>query len=137
MTMTKILVGTDTSARAELAVEEAAGMARAEGAELVVLYVRPARAAREAIDSEKAPDPASYLARIRGRLGDVRTRIRTEDGDAADGIVRAAVDEHADLIVVGNRGIDRPRRGFLRSVPARVVNRAPCSVFIVDTRAVA
>jgi nucleotide-binding universal stress UspA family protein len=135
--MRKIVVGTDTSARAERAVEEAARLARAEGAELVVLYVRPSQAAREAIDGDKAPDPASYLDRIRGRLGDMRARIRTEDGDAADGIVRAAVDEHADLIVVGNRGIDGPRRSFLRSVPARVVNRAPCSVFIVDTRAAA
>jgi nucleotide-binding universal stress UspA family protein len=135
--MTRILVGTDTSTRAERAVEEAARMARAEGAELVLLYVRPSLDAREAIDAEKAPDPATYLERIRGRYRDVSMRVRTEEGDAAEGILRVAADEHADMIVVGNRGLQDRRRGFLRSVPARVANRAPCSVYIVDTRAAA
>jgi nucleotide-binding universal stress UspA family protein len=135
--MTKILVGTDTSARAERALEQAARMARADGADLVVLYVRPSLDAREAVDAEKAPDPVTYLERIRGLHGDVRMRIRTEDGDAAEEIVRVAADEHTDVIVVGNRGLQGRRRGFLRSVPARVANRAPCSVFIADTRAAA
>ena len=38
--MTTILVGTDTSASADLAVDDAAELARARGAELLVLYVR-------------------------------------------------------------------------------------------------
>ena len=39
--MTTILVGTDTSAAADLAVEDAARLARDRGAELLVLYVQP------------------------------------------------------------------------------------------------
>ena len=48
--MTTILVGTDTSAAADLAVEDAARMARERGAELLVLYVRPNGADRAVVD---------------------------------------------------------------------------------------
>ena len=45
--MTTILVGTDTSAAADLAVEDAARLARDRDADLVLLYVRvPAEGAR-------------------------------------------------------------------------------------------
>jgi nucleotide-binding universal stress UspA family protein len=131
--MRRILVGTDTSARAERAVDEAARLARSDGAELVVLYVRPAIDAREVFDPQKPADPGRYLAGLRNRFPG--TRIRSEDGDAAEQIVEVARQEGADLIVVGNRGLDEHRqRRFLSSVPARVANRAPCSVYIVDTR---
>ena len=131
--MSVILVGTDTSVRAEAAVDEAARLARAEGAELVVLYVRPPLAAREVFDAKKPADPERYLADLRVRFPGTRTR--SEEGDAADRIVEVARQEGADLIVVGNRGLDeRQRRAFLRSVPARVANRAPCSVYVVDSR---
>jgi nucleotide-binding universal stress UspA family protein len=135
--MTTILVGTDTSARAERAVEEAARLASAADAELLILYVRPVGDAREVVDPRKPADPERYLDRLRHRFRGVRTRTRTADGDPAEGIVRVAADEHADVIVVGNRGLQDRRRGFLQSVPARVANRAPCSVYIVDTRAAA
>ncbi len=38
----------------------------------------------------------------------------------------------ADLIVVGNKGMQGGRR-FLGSVPNTVSHHAPCSVLIVDT----
>jgi nucleotide-binding universal stress UspA family protein len=131
--VTKILVGTDTSARAERAVEEAARLARAEDAELIVLYVKLPVDAREVFDPQKPTDPGRYLAGLRNRF--LGTRIRREEGDAAEQIVEVARQEGADLIVVGNRGLDERRQHrSLRSVPARVAHRAPCSVYIVDTR---
>jgi nucleotide-binding universal stress UspA family protein len=132
--MTRILVGTDTSARADLAVSEAARLARLQGAELLVLHVRPPHQVRDAADPEKVADPDGYLRGIRSRFPEIRTRTRTEIGDPAEGICRVAREEGADLIVVGNRGLDGHGRWFLRSVPARVTNRAPCSVYVVDTR---
>jgi nucleotide-binding universal stress UspA family protein len=39
---------------------------------------------------------------------------------------------HADLIVVGNRGMTGARR-LLGSVPNSIAHRAPCSVLIVHT----
>ena len=55
--MTTILVGTDTSASADLAVEDAAGLARARGAELLVLYVRPESDLRAVVDPGARADP--------------------------------------------------------------------------------
>jgi nucleotide-binding universal stress UspA family protein len=40
---------------------------------------------------------------------------------------------HAELIVVGNRGMTGARR-LLGSVPNSVAHRAPCSVLIVHTK---
>jgi nucleotide-binding universal stress UspA family protein len=39
----------------------------------------------------------------------------------------------ADLVVVGNKGMQGGRR-FLGSVPNTVSHHAPCSVLIVDTK---
>jgi nucleotide-binding universal stress UspA family protein len=132
--MRRIVVGTDTSGRAELAVEEASRLARLQDAELVVLYIRPPLDAREVFDPEKAPDPEGYLRRLRARFSDLPVRTRIEAGDPAEGICWVAREEATELIVVGNRGIDGHGRWFVRSVPARVANRAPCSVYVVDTR---
>jgi nucleotide-binding universal stress UspA family protein len=54
------------------------------------------------------------------------------EGDPADGIVRAAADRNADLLVLGNRGLTGARR-YLASVPSRVARRAPCDVLLVKT----
>jgi len=54
------------------------------------------------------------------------------EGDPADAIINTAEELHADLIVVGNRGMKGVRR-ILGSVPNSVAHGAPCSVIIVDT----
>jgi nucleotide-binding universal stress UspA family protein len=130
----KILVGTDTSASADLAVNTAADLARTNGAELTVLYVRPPEAAREVFDPKRSADPDAYLGKMVARFPDLRIRTRAEGGEPADRICAVAAEEGADVIVVGNRGIDGRRRGFLQSVPATVARHSPCSVLIVDTR---
>ncbi len=130
----RLLVGTDTSAAADLAVEAAAELARAQQAELVVLYVKPSLDAREVFDPGKLPDPEAYLERMASRFPDVKVRTRAEAGDPAETICEVAEEEGVDTIVVGNRGTRGRRRWFLGSVPNAVVQHAPCSVFIVDTR---
>jgi nucleotide-binding universal stress UspA family protein len=130
----KIVVGTDTSAAADMAVSEAAELALAHDAELVVLYVRPPIDAREVFDPGKLPDPAGYLERIAGRFTDVKTRTRIEAGDPAETICDVAHEEGADTIVVGNRGAQGSWWRVRDSVPNIVVRHAPCSVLIVDTR---
>jgi nucleotide-binding universal stress UspA family protein len=130
----KILVGTDTSASADLAVERAAELAGAHDAELLVLYVRPPLDAREVFDPTKLPDPDSYLERMSGRFPEVKIQTREVTGDPAETICDLAEDEGADVIVVGNRGTHGRKRWFLGSVPNAVVQHSPCSVFIVDTR---
>ncbi|HSH33328.1 MAG TPA: universal stress protein [Actinomycetota bacterium] len=132
--MTTILVGTDTTASADLAVEDAAALAHARGAELLVLYVRKDGDLRTVVDPAKSADPSGYLARMGERFPGLATRTRTETGDAAERIVEVAAEEHADTIVVGNRGVHGSWWRVKDSVPNLVLRHAPCSVFIVDTR---
>ncbi len=129
-----VLVGTDTSPAATLAVEQAGTLARAHDAELVVLYVRPPVDAREVFDPAALPDVDAYLDEVVGRLDGVKVRTRKEVGDPAETICDVADEEGADVIVVGNRGTRGKRRWFLGSVPNAVVQHSPCSVFVVDTR---
>ena len=132
--MTTILVGTDTSAAADLAIEDAARLARERGAELLVLYVRPNGVDRAVVDPDRAADPASYLRHLASRFPGVATTTRIEGGDAAERIVDVAEEVRADTIVLGNRGVHGSRWRVRESVPNLVLRHAPCSVFIVDTR---
>jgi len=132
--MSTILVGTDTTAAADLAVEGAAQLARDRGAELLVLYVQPGSDLRAVVDPDRAADPSAYLARISTRFPDVVTRTRVEQGEPADRICDVAAQELADTIVVGNRGAQGGRWHVRDSVPNMILRHAPCSVFIVDTR---
>ena len=131
--MNTILVGTDSSAAADLAVEDAARLAHERGAELVVLYVRPNGEFRSVVDPAMAPDPAAYLARIPKRFPEVRTRTRIESGEPAAKICDVAAEERVETIVVGNRGAHRSRWAVRDSVPNMVLRHSPCSVYIVDT----
>ena len=132
--MRTILVGTDTTAAADLAVEDAAGLARARGAELLVLYVRPDSDLRAVVDPDRSPDPDGYLARMRDRFPGIPIRTRSERGDPAETICDVAAEESVDTIVIGNRGATGSRWAVRDAVPTLVLRHAPCSVFIVDTR---
>ena len=133
--MKKILVGTDTSAAADLAVQAAAHLARADGAELLVMQVRSNGSAHDAADPKKSADPDRYLARMGERFPGLSVRSWSEPGDPAERLVEVATNERVDAIVVGNRGVYGPWWRVRDSVPNLVLRHAPCSVLIVDTRA--
>jgi nucleotide-binding universal stress UspA family protein len=132
--MKKILVGTDTSASADLAVQAAAELARVNDAELLVLHVRGGTSAHDAVDPRKSADPDRYLTTMTARFPDVTIRSWAEEGEAAERLVAVAAQEHVDTIVVGNRGVHGSWWRVRESVPNLVLRHAPCSVFIVDTR---
>ena len=132
--MGTIIAATDGSAAATVAVGKAAALAEAQDAELVLLYVRPPLDSREVFRPATIPDLGAYLEDVRARLSHLKVRTREEAGDPAETICDVAEQEGADVIVVGNRGTQGKRRWFLGSVPNAVVQHAPCSVYIVDTR---
>ena len=132
--MATIVVGTDTSAAADLAVNEAGRLAKATGDELVVLLVRPDRDIRAVVDPAKAADPERHLAQLIRRFPDVSVTTRIEQGDPAERIVEVAGELKAETIVVGNRGTKGSWWKVKDSVPNLVLRHAPCSVYIVDTR---
>ena len=55
---------------------------------------------------------------------------RADAGDPADVLVQLAAECEADLLVIGNKGMDRR---VLGSVPNTVTHKAPCSVLVVKT----
>ena len=55
---------------------------------------------------------------------------RVDEGDPADVLVRLATECGADLLVIGNKGM---QRRVLGSVPNSVTHKAPCSVLVVKT----
>ena len=132
--MTTILVGTDSSAAADLAVDQAARLARDRESDLVVLMVRPDGDLRSVVDPGKAADPDRYLAHVAQRFPGVPTSTRIERGEAAERIVAVAEELRADTIVVGNRGTRGSWWRVKDSVPNIVLRHAPCNVLIVDTR---
>ena len=72
-------------------------------------------------------------AQIRQSSVEVFTHAKV--GNPADAILDVAEEVNADLIVVGNRGIDAKSRFILGNVPSRVVHHAPCSTYVVNTNA--
>jgi nucleotide-binding universal stress UspA family protein len=125
--MQRVLVGSDTTAAADLAMTH--------GAELLVFRVRDGSGVTEAIDPSKRPDRDGYMAGMSRRFPSLRVRNRCERGDPAERLCEVAAEERADTIVVGNRGAHGSRWRAHESVPAFVLRRSPCSVFVVDTRA--
>jgi ubiquinone biosynthesis protein len=120
----RVLVATDRSETAHRAVEWAAEMAARYEAELVVLRVT--------LDGDTAELEAD-LAEYAGSLGEsVRPLVRRAD-DPAQGIVEAAREQDADVLVVGSVGMQGRKEFLLGNVPNRVSHNAPCTVVIVNT----
>jgi ubiquinone biosynthesis protein len=120
----KIVVATDRSETARHAVAWAAELARGVGAELVLLQVlaEPAEGAEERLAADARELEADG----------VRAVVRV-DPDPAAGIVRAAEEESADVLVVGNAGMGGRTEFLLGNVPNRVSHAARCTVVIVNT----
>jgi nucleotide-binding universal stress UspA family protein len=137
--ITTVAVGTDGSETAAAALQMAADVARRFDAKLVLLSAfDSSRAQRKPTDPEGewSYNPASRLREILGRAEDDLRRdgldvsMRIDDGEPAEVLVRLAEECEADLLVVGNRGM---QRRVLGSVPNTVTHKAPCSVLVVKT----
>lgn len=61
----------------------------------------------------------------------LRARAEVRCGDPAEEIMDAAVEDEADLIVVGSHGRTGIERLLIGSVARKVVTHAPCSVLVV------
>ena len=139
-----IVVGTDGSARAGIAVSEALALAKSDGAILHVVHVwRKVALGGEHVDPAQvaAANAAIYdegericaqVAADTKREG-VSTQIHNVDGDPADVLLTVAEATDADLLVIGNRGMTGVKRFVLGSVPNKVSHHCPCSLLIVNT----
>ena len=141
-----VIVGTDGSATAELAVRHAATLAKAFGARLtIVTAFAPAPTSPTDLsevpddlrwritDSAAADERAESAQKIAKEVGVKEVRRRTSAGDPATAIIEVAEDTGGDLIVVGSKGMASPSRFVLGSVPNKVSHHTPCDVMIVHT----
>ena len=118
-----VLVGTDGSPTATKAVVRAAAVADVCSARLIVAFVGDAEDGRAALDK--------VVASLAGMTPPPEQRLLT--GDPADALLGLADAEHADLIVVGNKGMSGAQRFLLGSVPNKVSHRARCDVLVAHT----
>jgi nucleotide-binding universal stress UspA family protein len=142
-----IVVGTDGSETAGKAVAQAAELAASVSSELLIVSAfEPVSGSRLREEAQEAPDDVRWMVNPREDVDatlnvaievaeekGVTTRTFARQGDPADAILDVAEEEHADLIVVGNKGMTGAKRFLLGSVPNKVSHHAPCSVLIVRT----
>ena len=133
----RILVATDRSATADLAVRWAAELAGRYSAELIVLQVvaPAADAAREeTLGAAKAARADVALQILAKEVAGARGRGKVVvDTDPAQAILRAIDDEHVDAVVVGNVGMAGRKQFLLANIPNRVSHNARCNIIIVNT----
>jgi nucleotide-binding universal stress UspA family protein len=142
-----VLVGTDGSATSFRAVESAARVAADAGAKLVLVCAYHAMADRERsqaadrlgdlaykVEGSTPADDALRSAREHAvRAGATDIEQIAVEGDAVDTLLKLAGDRDADLLVIGNRGLNSLAGRLLGSVPANLSHRAACDVLIVRT----
>ena len=139
-----IVVGTDGSDRAGIAVAHAIALAKMSGAQLhAVQVVHPGvnsgfsdssggQAEIETLRAQVEATRSKVLAEA--KESGVNAEVHNPDGaDVADALIDVAETVQADLIVIGNRGMSSMTRVLLGNVPNTVTHRSPCSVLIVDT----
>jgi nucleotide-binding universal stress UspA family protein len=139
-----VAVGTDGSGTAGKAVEFAIDLAKRYGARLVVISsYRPVPETNVFKDQEQAPQEVQWAINPDQEVNDILanaeshahaaglevTTIATQ-GNPADVLIKHSAEQGADVLVVGNRGM---QRRVLGSVPNTVAHKAACSVMIVKT----
>lgn len=142
---TKILLATDGSKDAELALTTAVDIAKSTGSELHVVTVGrgapdPAYLVHEAYSSyeeileehrREAQEILEKQVRKIEELGGQVAEAHLEMGPRDEEILRVSEEIGAGLIVMGSRGLGGIRRALMGSVSDSVVRHAHCPVLIV------
>jgi nucleotide-binding universal stress UspA family protein len=137
-----VAVGVDGSETAAKALEMAVEIARRFEASVVLLSVlrdASATSADQAVNTVELEWASNPSARVQHVLSRTQTELRrqgvdcrtlADEGEPGDVLVRLAEECGADMLVVGNKGMNRR---VLGSVPNTVAHKAGCAVLIVNT----
>jgi nucleotide-binding universal stress UspA family protein len=142
-----VLVGTDGSNSSYRAVDRAAELARDASAKLVIVCAYRAASEREVasagdvlgdeayqvVGSTPAEDTLRTAADRAAAIGATDVATEPISGDPVKSLVKAISDHNADVLVVGNRGLNTLAGRLLGSVPSDVSRQARCDVLIVHT----
>lgn len=142
-----IVVGTDGSVSSYKAVEKAAALASAARAKLIIACAyyptdeRGLGATADVLKDEayqvRGSAPTEEIlrtARERAKaVGASDVQERAIVGAPVESLLAMVEDVEADLIVIGNRGLNTLAGRLLGSVPSDVARKAPSDVLIVHT----
>ena len=135
-----VVVGADESATAAEAVRVAIELVKLTDGQLHIVTAYKPQQLRSAAGDEFAGSMSAVdLAQTvltdlasRARSGGIAVETHLKDAAPADAICDVATQVKADVIVVGNKGMQGMRR-VLGSVPNSVAHQAPCAVLIAFT----
>lgn len=136
----RILVATDGSKNAEIAIEHAVQIARACGASLYAVYVADIDAYEPGLRSSgtsihellrKKGREAIKKVELEAELYKVRVKSAVLEGNPAEKIVGFARDNDVDLIVIGKLGKTGISRFLIGSVAEKVVRMSPVPVLTI------
>jgi nucleotide-binding universal stress UspA family protein len=143
---TKIVVGTDGSPTAERAVSKATALAKALGAELIIVSAYNNRApsgvaaAGISLDSgwvAAAHTSAEAVAKTAGEKaeseGVATVSYQAVAGDPSEVLLQVTIDVGADLLVVGSKGMQSTARFLLGPIANKVSRKVACDLLIVET----
>jgi nucleotide-binding universal stress UspA family protein len=143
-----VVVGTDGSDSSYRAVDRAAKLAGDAGATLVIACAyRPARqedvakatdqlgddVAYQVVGSSPAEDSVRTATERARRAGAKEIDTVVVDGEPVPTLTKIVRERDADLLVVGNRGLNTLTGRLLGSVPSEVARKADVDVLIVHT----
>jgi len=143
-----VVVGTDGSDSSYLAVDRAARIAADGDATLVIACAyHPARAedvtraqdelgadvAYQVVGSTPAEETVRTAAERAKRAGAAKIDTVIVDGEPVPTLAKVVAERSADLLVVGNRGLNTLAGRILGSVPAEAARKSTVDVLIVHT----
>lgn len=141
MLFSKILLPVDGSEHSLHAAKQARGVAKTQGAEIVLLHsfgplpMILGGSAREEVVREERGESEKILAKFREILAEeggegIKVHAMTAEGNPADVIISEAKKQGCDLIVMGSRGLTDMEGLVLGSVSHKVLHAAHCPVLI-------
>ncbi|GAC71061.1 universal stress protein [Gordonia soli] len=141
-----IVVGTDGSESSLKAVDRAGALGAGAGAKVIIAcaYFPNERGVGEVSDVLKdeayqvqGSSPTEEILRTAKeraqRAGATTIDARSVKGAPVDALLQLVSDSRADLLVVGNKGLNSIAGRLLGSVPADVARKSACDVLIVHT----
>lgn len=144
---TTVVVGTDGSETSFRAVDRAATLARDSDATLIIACAYEPTPERDVAKAQDALGSDAYqvvgsapaedtVSRAKDRAvaaGATKVETVAVQGRPADSLQGVAVQHKADLLVVGNRGLNTLAGRIIGSVPLDVARHSPVDVLIVHT----
>lgn len=132
----KVVVAYDGSEHAHKAVDQLKLLSGPVDAVLVSVVRGPALGIRGTaieVDQSEIDAARDALQKVAKELAAAGRTVQTKlmMGEPADALIDEAIEQKADLIILGTRGLNLAKRIVMGSVSTNVLHHAPCSVLVV------